>query len=320
MSKKSKLPTKVKQIQNSQIAEIDYKTQTSISFSQISTYHQCPYRWKLSYIDGLYEFQQSIHSLFGTAMHESIQKYIEIMYNESKAAADRMDILDWFKENLKENYQKAYKNNKNKHFSSPEELNEFYNDGVEIFKYFVKNTRKYFSIRGWHLVGIELPLRMRINPKYPNIVYNGYVDLVMYHEPTDTYTLYDFKTSTYSWNDKQKKDENKQFQLILYKHLFSQLYGIDPKKIDVKFVVLKRKIYDNCDFPQPRLQEITPPSGKVKTNKAIKMVNDFIENVYNPDGSYKDKLYLKHTTSCKWCPFNNQPKVCSKVNETIIQS
>ena len=31
---------------------------------------QCPHRWKTAYVDGKREFTESIHTLFGTSMHE----------------------------------------------------------------------------------------------------------------------------------------------------------------------------------------------------------------------------------------------------------
>ncbi len=310
-------PQIVKQIQNTQLKEIDYSYQNSISYSQITTYYQCPYKWYLTYVEQKGQHDHSIHSTFGTAMHEAIQKYIQVMYDESKTKAQSLDIVEIFKEYLKNTYQENYKDNKKQHFSDPSEISEFFEDGKEILEYFNKKVNKYFSKRGWHLVGIELPIRMVINPKYPNIIYRGFIDLVMYHEPTDTFKLYDIKTSTYSWGDKKKKDEHKQFQLILYKHLFSQLYGIDPKKIQIEFFVLKRKLYENCDFPQSRIQTINPPSGKVKNNKALTMVNNFIESCFDKDGKFKKREYIKDLDGCKWCPYSDDPQLCDKSNSKI---
>ena len=78
-------------------------------------------------------------------------------------------------------------------------------------------------------------------------------------------TIIDIKTSTRGWHDKMKKNEDKQFQLILYKKYFSELYGIPLDKINIKFFIVKRKLYGkNCDWQQTRIQEFSPPSGKIK--------------------------------------------------------
>jgi RecB family exonuclease len=43
----------------------------------------------------------------------------------------------------------------------------------------------------------------------------GYLDVVLYHEPSNTFKIIDIKTSTKGWNKYTKKDESKQFQLVL---------------------------------------------------------------------------------------------------------
>jgi ATP-dependent helicase/DNAse subunit B len=45
----------------------------SISYSQFSTYNSCPFRWKLDKIDGLKEREGSINTLFGEAIHLTLQ-------------------------------------------------------------------------------------------------------------------------------------------------------------------------------------------------------------------------------------------------------
>ena len=41
-----------------------------ISYSQYAMYSKCPKQWELAYVKKLRTFQQSIHTIFGTAMHE----------------------------------------------------------------------------------------------------------------------------------------------------------------------------------------------------------------------------------------------------------
>ena len=73
---------------------------------------------------------------FGTAVHESLQLYLTTMYNESIAAADRIDLVGHFEETLRNQYRTDYEKNNKVHFSSPEEIREFFADGVEIINYF----------------------------------------------------------------------------------------------------------------------------------------------------------------------------------------
>jgi len=134
----------------------------------------------------------------------------------------------------------------------------------------------------------------------------------MYNENTETFTIYDIKTSTRGWGDKEKKDEIKQFQILLYKTYFSEQFGIPIENIDVKFFILKRKIWEKSEFPQKRVQEFIPANGKTKINKAKNALNSFIDNIFNTDGSYKntDHLAQPSKSNCMYCPFKNRKDLC----------
>ena len=70
-----KTPEAVKLIKEYQQLKIDYNNQKHVSFSQMNVYRGCNYRWKLEYKDGLRKFTSSSHTTFGTAMHETLQRY-----------------------------------------------------------------------------------------------------------------------------------------------------------------------------------------------------------------------------------------------------
>ena len=78
----AKVPSVIKQIQEYKTQEINYAFQKSISYSQLSMYNSCPKKWSLQYRDGHKVFTSSINTVFGTAIHETIQHYINTIYNE----------------------------------------------------------------------------------------------------------------------------------------------------------------------------------------------------------------------------------------------
>jgi hypothetical protein len=303
MSKKKVIPQVVKDIQNKVKRDIDWASEKPISYSQLSMFNDCPKKWSLQYKEGFKQFTSTIHTVFGTALHEIIQHYLTVMYNESGTKADKINTSELFETALREEYTKQYKTNNKQHFSSPNELREFYDDGIEIIRDFAKNKGKHFSKRGWYLVGVEIPIVLSPNPNYPNVVYQGYLDIVMYHEPTHTIKIIDLKTSTSGWNDKQKKDENKQFQLILYKKYFADYFNFPEEKIDVEFFIVKRKLYESDDFVIRRIQKFKPPSGKIKIKKAVESMNNFIENAFDQQGYKNIEHKLTINDNCKWCPF-----------------
>lgn len=308
----TKVPKIVREIKNAKTREIDYSKDSLISYSQFSMHKTCPHKWALIYKDKNQVFTDSIHTIFGTSFHETIQHYIQTSFEVSGVKADELDLTQHFQSRISENYKKTYESNNKKHFSSPEELEEFFNDGLKIIDYIKKNRRGYFPSRSWHLVGIELPVVLNPNPKYPSVIYKGLLDLVLYNEKHDEFYIFDFKTSTSGWNDYAKKDELKQYQLILYKHFFSELYNVPPEKINIKYFIVRRKINENADFVPKRVQEFAPPSGKIKTSKALNELNSFIEDCFDIGGKIKQKAYTKNVGNhCKYCPFNNT-SLCDK--------
>ena len=303
MAKKKKVPQIVKDIRNFKPQKINWATQKIISYSQLSMFTECPKKWSLQYREGHKQFTSTIHTVFGSALHEVLQHYLDVMYEKSGAEADRINTYDMFEEKLREEYTTQYKKNKNQHFSNPQELRQFFDEGIEIIRDFSKNKSKYFSKRGWWLVGCEVPIQVIPNPLKPNVVYNGFLDVVMYHEPTDTFKIIDIKTSRQGWNNKVKKDELKQFQLILYKKFFSELFGVDPKKIEIEYFIVKRQLYEHEDFVIKRIQTFSPPSGKIKQKRAGDVLQTFIIEAFTKEGYKEVEHQPKENNNCKWCPF-----------------
>ena len=272
-----KVPKIVREIQKNRPEKLNYAFQKNISYSQYSMYKQCPHKWKLHYKDKINQRDTSIYLVFGIAIHEVIQDYLEVFYNISKVKANEIDLESSFQEKFIEAYQKQYKDNNNEHFSDAVQMREFFEDGVEILNFFKKRIGGYFSKRGNYLVGIELPIIYAPNKMKNNLLYTGFLDVVLYNENSDEFTIIDIKTSTRGWTPRMKKDEDKQFQLILYKQYFSDLYNIPLEKINIKYFIVKRKLWEKSDYPQTRIQEFRPASGKIKLNKAKKAILSFME-------------------------------------------
>ena len=307
---KSKLTEIELKIKNTPAKEVDYRYQTTVSYSQYSMWRKCPHQWYLNYGKGLVEYSQSIHTIFGTSIHEAIQHYLKVMYNESGAAADREDIVTIFKEKFKALYKEEFNRTK-QHFSSPDEMAEFHEDGITILEYFKKNRNKYFSTRNVVLLGIEMPLMVGLSK---NLFLKGYIDFVLYDKDLDKVYIYDIKTSRSGWMDKDKKDSIKISQLLIYKEYFSKQYNIDVDKIEVEFFIVKRKLWDSPDFIIPRIQEFKPAAGKTKRKQAAEAFSIFLNECFDGEGKIIDKEYIKivDKSSCTYCPFSNNKELCNK--------
>ncbi len=310
---KKKQPSILKEVKETKLLEIDYSKNKVISFSQYQIFEQCPHKWALLYRDGHYKSEFSIHMTFGTAMHETLQHYLKVMYETSVAAADREDIIQLFDENLRKQYKQDYEKNNKVHFSNATELREFFNDGVAIINWFKKNKGKYFSKRNWYLVGIELPLILQPHLDYPNIFYKGLLDLVLYNENTRNIKIIDIKTSTRGWKQKEKGDEVKNSQLILYKKFFAQQFDYPIENIDIEYFILKRKINEESEYPDRRIQTHKPTSGKIKINQATNKLNTFIELAFSKESTYNQHQQEAKPSkwNCQYCVFKDRKDLCS---------
>ena len=122
-----KIPKIVKDIINNPPSPINFAYQKNISYSQMSIFRGCSYRWKLQYKDKIKRFTSSIHTVFGTAVHEVMQHYLDVAYDKSFAEADReIDMEEKFQESFITEYQSQYKSNKNEHFSDALEMRVFF--------------------------------------------------------------------------------------------------------------------------------------------------------------------------------------------------
>ena len=307
---KTKLTEIELKVKNYQPKEVDYRYQSTVSYSQYSMWRRCPHQWELAYLKGLSPYTASIHTIFGTAVHETMQHYLKIMYEQSGAAADREDIVALFNERFKSIYKSEFEKTK-QHFSNPDEMREFYEDGVNILEWFKKHRSQFFTTRNVVLLGIEIPLMVGLSK---NLFLKGYIDFILYDKDLDKIYIYDIKTSRSGWNDKAKKDDIKLAQILLYKEYFAKQYNIDIDKIEVEFFILKRKIWENDSFTIPYISSFKPPSGKIKRKQAADKFNTFLTECFDNEGKMinKDHPKIVSKESCTYCPFNNNKELCDK--------
>lgn len=283
----------------------------TVSYSQYSIYKNCPHQWYLNYVKKLQPFKPSIHLIFGTAFHETLQNYLQVMFDRSTEAADKIHLPTYFKTRLIELYEE---NSKEGHFSTPEQLNEFYEDAVAILDFFKRKRGLYFSKKNTKLVGIEIPIMAPIIEGVENVKFKGFIDLVTYDKVTKKYTIFDFKTSTRGWSDYEKKDQTKINQILLYKRKFAEAKGISEDDVDVKFFILRRKINESLDYAPKRIQEFIPANGTKKVREAIEDVQNFIRDTFTPEGGYQEKQYPKNIDKCRFCPYLDRPDLCDRKN------
>ena len=279
-----------------------------ISYSQYNQWVTCPHKWKLNYIDELRQFTDNIHTMFGTSMHEVLQTYLTIMYNDTIKMADALPLDEMLLHRMKTNYTNIMENNGGEVFCEQHDMEEFYQHGLLILEWFKKKRGMYFSKKHYELVGIEVPIEFKLND---GIKFIGYMDVVLHDTFRDRYKIIDIKTSTMGWNKWAKADKNKTDQLLLYKQFYGKQHDISLDKIDVEYFIVKRKLYEKVEFPQRRVQTFSPANGTPSINKVMNNLNKFISESF-VDGEYNiEHIYRKNPSkkNCRFCEFN-QSKHC----------
>jgi hypothetical protein len=278
-----------------------------VSFSQYSMWSSCPQQYKLNYIDKLGESSGNIHTLFGSAMHETIQHYLSVMYGVSKKQADEIELDSLLLDRMKENFTKEKEALSEGTPCTQLELEEFYGDGRRILSWFKKYCSKFYSKSGYELVGIEIPLNANIKP---GVHFIGYIDIVLRDLAENSIIIVDLKTSTMGWNQYQKADKMKNSQILLYKKYYSELFNVPLTKIKVEYQIMRRKLPEDSAFPIPYISKHVPPSGSPSVNKVYDEFMEFINTVFDDGGTFKDiefpKVPGQNKKNCKWCEFMNR--------------
>ena len=261
---------------------------THISYSSISTYNKCPKLWDMQYRKKVIPFTQNIYTTFGSAFHETLQTYLEVLYHNTVKEANEIDINKLLYDNMIKAYRSGKAVNGHEHYSTADELNQFWLDGKHILEFIKKKRSIYFGTKNMMLAGVETLLYQELKP---GVVFKGLVDLVFYHPKSDEWTIMDIKTSTSGWRDNQKKNPNLTAQVVLYKEFFAKQFGIDRDKINVEFFIVKRRVPKDAEYAsmQRRVQEFSPNAGPRKTKQVIESMNNFLVNVLDSNGKFIDK-------------------------------
>lgn len=282
-----------------------------VSYSQYSTWLNCPQQWKLLYVDNKRTDDSSIDTVFGTAMHETIQEWLPTHFTDPKKAKK----WDWsvpFKDKFMTLFQEKIVVNEDgtKTFlCTPETFQEYYDDGCAILDHLQKYGSEFFPTKDYRLVGCEVKLTVKLDN---GTVFRGYLDIVIHDTRKNEYHIVDLKTSRMGWYEAQKTDPRKLHQLLLYKKYFSERFKVPLENIYPKFIILKRKIKEHPDFIIRRLSNFEPSHGKISMNKVMESWGQFLNECFDGGGNYRTEL-IKATPSekaCKYCPFSENAELC----------
>lgn len=280
-----------------------------ISYSQYSKFAKCPKSWELGYGRNLRTKDPSIHTMFGTAFHETMQSYLTLYMNDDPSYRD-YSFPAMLRQYMIDIYQRDIQDSEN--YTSAEEMHEFWQDGVEIFEEFDNTKDVYFDPRRYSLLGIEAPLFLPVEDSL-NVNILAFIDIVLYDKLMNVVKIVDIKTSTSGWNKYMRGDRLKQAQLILYKMFFAKQYDIPLENLDVEFLICKRKL----DYGTERISSYSFPTPGDFLEEVVNNITSFVKYCFNDDGSYNlNNVYYAvsgdRNKNCKFCEFKDREDLCPK--------
>lgn len=263
------------------MSEIDISTLDRYSYSKISTYKQCKFKFKLKYLDKNYLFSANIATEFGSLVHaieEEIAKAIQAGQLVNYVALKNKFIIENRKIALK--YPTEYYSRDKSGRTYQEKMYLYLDSAIYRLENFMLNNP---SLR---IIGIEQSFEYNYDDVHS---FNGSIDRAFLNVDTNEVLIQDIKT----WSAPAQNSELKApLQFAVYMMAASKLWNVDVSKIRCEYDL------PLCDITQAAQSDDIVGEGKKVLNKLFKGIHD--EN-------FKPTI----TALCHWCEYNplNNPSI-----------
>jgi len=266
-----------------------------ISYSEWIDHQTCQNFHRLKHIERLGGNTWGEHLTFGTCTHDTceyvvLEEFLERCeghtwaYNKAEVEAH---FLKNFRAGVKELIV-ASKGSLNK--KTIVDLSE---QGPGFLPHVVPALKKKFG-EDYQVVDTEYELYHEISPEHKN--FKGFVDLALFAR--ERYPILDWKTCSWGWPSRKKGDKLTTYQLVFYKHFFSEQYQVPFDSIDTYFGLLKRTAKKN------RVEIFESKIGKRKRDNALAALLKSIEQIQAGDSCKNRKSCMGTWGPCAF--FNSE--------------
>jgi len=242
------------------------------SHSKLSTFEQCPLKFKYRYIDFITpEFKETIECFLGKQVHNTL----DWLYNrEDRETLNLDDIINHFIQNWNQNFNPQIKIIKQELTTE-----HYFNKGIKsLINYFLSNTPFKDNT-----IATEKKIFFNLDSdgKYKLI---GYIDRLVYNKETNIFEIHDYKTSN---SMKSQEELDKDRQLALYSLAIRELYQeANDVHLIWHFLEHNKKMISKRTTEQ--LQQLKQEI--LNLIKKIELENEFLANP---------------GILCNWCEFQN---------------
>lgn len=271
------------------MSEVETKKLDRYSYSKISTYKQCKFKFKLKYLDKNFLYSSNIATEFGSLIHtteELIAKALQKGEIVNYIALKNKFIIEARKLAHKYPVEFLKKDKSNRNY---QEKTYLY---LEAAIYRLENFLK--ANPNLQILGIEQPFEYN----YDNVhSFKGSIDRAFINKATNELLIQDIK----SWPVKAQNSELKApLQFAIYSMAASELWGIPIANIKCEYDL------PLCDITQSTLSNDIVSESKNTLDKLFKGIhaNDFKPTI---------------SALCHWCEYNplTNPDIINTKPEAI---
>lgn len=249
-----------------------------ISFSALKNWNQCPYYYKITYIDKIKGFVGNHYTAFGTALHEVCEKNAEDNNLQGLEDIFEQAFLRELKE-LPEDVRKEIKLN---------DVQQMREQGKRLAVVAIPALKSHFG--NFEVVSTEEDIYESIE-NFEDYNFKGFIDLVIKTDDGKVHII-DWKTCSWGWNSQKKSDPMTTYQLTYYKHFYNQKHNIPLDDIETHFALLKRTAKKDL------VEIFRVTSGKRKMNNAMELLEKALYNI-------QSGKFIKNKLACSKCEFKN---------------
>jgi RecB family exonuclease len=254
--------------------EINTKIMDRYSYSKISCYKQCPFKFKLKYEDKNYLFSANIATDFGSLVHsieENIAKALQASQQINYVGLKNKFILECRK--LAQRYPTEFYTRDKSGRTYQEKMYQYLESAIYRLECYMQQHPEL------QIIGIEQKFEYAYDGVHS---FNGSIDRAFQNINTGEILIQDIKT----WAVPAQNSELKApLQFAVYMMAVENLWGVPFDKIKCEYDL------PLCDITQPALSDNIVEESKPVLDKLFKGIHD--EN-------FKPTI----TALCHWCEYN----------------